>query len=296
MICKQLGYKTYTSYDYGPYQSPVRFGIANMNQPIWLTNLDCKSTDININNCSKSLFGNTTSCSHSNDIYVSCITDMPTLSPTRSPIYATNYETDIYPSNNEEISKTIQIRSTKYYTNDNEQFIIFNIKGNNKCQYPSLSLIYQTIDYDNSINNDKYLSIYYIDQNNNNKELLFRKCSYPMTSCNTFKSCLISDNFNKFNLTKNITNLLNGTNIKFKIKVGYWVYKSCNGLSLNANITLHCFINSQSPTPQPTPLPIYINGTFNGDLRIVDGINYYTGRLEIFYNGVWGMYCIILSI
>ena len=39
---------------------------------IWLTNLGCTSSDLMLSTCSNSGFGNTFSCSHSDDVAVTC--------------------------------------------------------------------------------------------------------------------------------------------------------------------------------------------------------------------------------
>jgi hypothetical protein len=41
---------------------------------IWLTNLGCSSSDLMLSTCSHSGFGSTSSCSHSEDVAVTCNT------------------------------------------------------------------------------------------------------------------------------------------------------------------------------------------------------------------------------
>lgn len=63
VLCRMLGYVSFDRI----YKSP-----GNLNSTIWLSRLGCNGRESSIENCSHSEWGQTGSCSHLDDVAVTC--------------------------------------------------------------------------------------------------------------------------------------------------------------------------------------------------------------------------------
>ena len=61
-------------FNYLLHTNTNRYYSGSSSSRIWLTNVGCTSSDVFLANCSHRGFGNTLSCSHSEDVAVTCST------------------------------------------------------------------------------------------------------------------------------------------------------------------------------------------------------------------------------
>ena len=182
----------------------------------------------------------------------------PTIAPTPSPTWSYQCDTNtycfplyIYPEFATDTTYTVPVQhiDTSFFGSPDTIFKIqYHVWGEaaNDCVEPKLTIIYETIDYDQTY---EYMDI--IDMTNPDQPLL-QRCGENY-ACGVFETCLSNYQI------PGISKIERDTVYEIAISQSSSVDALCAGFSnpyvINATVTLKCESGTANPTPSPTKAP-----------------------------------------
>eukprot|EP01084_Bolivina_argentea_P269968 458936_1 len=182
---------------------------------------------------------------------------MPTMPPNNAPStqFYTNHPTqtptyfrqcginkfcknvDVFPSASTDTVWSISIQNSN--ENIDTQFEISFIIHQYDCMYPTISVVYEIIDYNDA---NEYLEVY------DNRWSLIKRCNDGQLLCGQYATCLSNHQLD-------VAKIHLGNTYQITILESHGVDPLCDPHSTNANLTLYCNIASMNPSLSPTLVP-----------------------------------------